>query len=51
MKTTFKHHYIDTYTCPECGTEMEEKVRKSGGEYTIRNSGHVSDTRREPMEF
>ena len=47
----YTHHYIDTYTCPNCGAKMTENVSKGGGAYKERNSGHVVDTRQEPREF
>ena len=50
-KTTFTHHYMDTYACPNCGTKTTNKVNKSGGEYIIFNNGHINDTRRDPREF
>ena len=50
-KITYTHHYADTYTCPNCGCEMEENVNKSGGQYVEFNDGHVNDTRRAPNEF
>lgn len=48
---TYTHHYLDSYTCPECDTTLTVKVKKSGGSYTELASGKIIDKRREPKEF
>lgn len=50
-KTTYKHQYLDTYTCPNCGCELEEKVDKNGGYYMQFADGTEGDHRIWPNEF
>lgn len=50
-KTTYKHQYLDTYTCPECGCELEVKVNKDGGYYMEFADGTEGDHRIWPNEF
>ncbi len=53
--TEYKHHYIDTYICPNCGETAEYQITESGGYYAV---GYISgdkfselDKRIEPREF
>ena len=50
-KTTYKHQYLDTYICPECGCELEVKVNKDGGYYMEFADGTEGDHRIWPNEF
>ena len=47
----YTHEYLDTYTCPECGEEMEERVKKDGGSFMEYKDGKVYDQRKAPEEF
>lgn len=50
-KTTYKHQYLDTYTCTACGCELKVKVDKNGGYYMQFADGTEGDHRIWPNEF
>lgn len=48
---TYTHWYLATFTCPNCGETVQEKVSDGGGVVTIYYSGREKDTRSQPREF
>lgn len=48
---TYTHWYLATFTCPNCGETLQEKVSDGGGVVTIYYSGREKDTRSQPREF
>lgn len=50
-KTEYEHQYLDTYECPECGNVRQINYKGSGGSYTERSDGSISDNTITPKEF
>lgn len=48
----YKHHYLDTYVCENCGCTKRLTVSKYGGKVTQSfSSGNIEDNRKSPIEF
>lgn len=51
LTTKYTHHYIDTYTCPNCGETAEYETTENGGETIIGGQYGRLDKRKNPREF